>query len=193
MAKFTKKWLKEFDKRYSDTIKSLQELENEYNEMVETNPDNYWDLNYLMPKECVVNFDKTKGSPTIFHYESSEEHSENVEVQIGSGVGFFYFKFKDYKDLIQFRNDLIGAIDKFNRPVEETKEFITDDCEDEEGWEDNEEQEYTIQCSRTAVQTWTHTVMARSTCEAYRKAQEGEGHDENDDFDQYGDIDYESI
>jgi len=34
--------------------------------------------------------------------------------------------------------------------------------------------------------------MARSTCEAYRKAQEGEGHDENDDFDDYGDIDYES-
>jgi hypothetical protein len=35
--------------------------------------------------------------------------------------------------------------------------------------------------------------MARSTCEAYRKAQEGEGHDENDDYDDYGDIDYESI
>jgi len=35
--------------------------------------------------------------------------------------------------------------------------------------------------------------MARTTCEAIRKAQDGEGHDENDDFDQYGEIDWESI
>ena len=35
--------------------------------------------------------------------------------------------------------------------------------------------------------------MARSTCEAYRMAQEGEGNDENSDYNDYGDIDYESI
>jgi hypothetical protein len=67
---------------------------------------------------------------------------------------------------------------------------------DEEGWEDNEEEEYTIQASRTCVQTWTHTVMARSSCEAYRKVQEdldGSTHDENDDYDNYGNIDYEVI
>ena len=38
--------------------------------------------------------------------------------------------------------------------------------------------------------------MARSSFEAYRKVQEdpdGSTHDENDDLDQYGEIDYEII
>jgi len=38
--------------------------------------------------------------------------------------------------------------------------------------------------------------MARSSCEAYRKVQEdldGSTHDENDDYDNYGNIDYEVI
>ena len=100
------------------------------------------------------------------------------------------------KDLIEFRNKLTDAIDKFKRPLEEVKEVITDDCEDEEGWEENEYSEYTIQASRTCVQTWTHTVQARSSCEAYRLVQEDENgstHDENDDYDDYGEIDYEII
>lgn len=194
MGKYTKKWEKDFKKRYSNAIDELQSLENEYNEMVATNPDNWFDLKYIMPDSSTVNFDVVDGSPTVKYNELTDESEENIEVQFGSGIGFFYFKMKNFEDLIKFRNDLIEKLDKFNRPVEEKRELITDDCEEEdENWEDNEEQEYTIQCSRTCVQTWTHTVMARSTCEAYRKAQEGEGHDENDDYDDYGEIDYESI
>ena len=88
------------------------------------------------------------------------------------------------------------SIDKFGRVPEVQKNSVSDDCEDEEGWEDNEETEYTIQASRSCVQTWTHTVMARSACEAYRKVEEdidGSTHDENDDYDQYGEIDWEII
>ena len=104
----------------------------------------------------------------------------------------FSFDFSSYEQFKKFRNDVIEECDKYNRENVSVS-IDTDECEDEEDWEDNEESEYTIQCSRTCVQTWTHTVMARSTCEAYRKAQEGEGHDENDDYDDYGEIDYESI
>jgi hypothetical protein len=38
--------------------------------------------------------------------------------------------------------------------------------------------------------------MARSSCEAYRKLHEdidGSTHDENDEYDQYGEIDWEII
>ena len=104
----------------------------------------------------------------------------------------FGFNFSSFEELKRFRNDLIEQTDKFQRPVD-SKVLLDDECEEEEGWEDNEEQEYTIQCSRTCVESWTHTVMARTTCEAYRKAQEGEGHDENNDYNDYGELDYESI
>ena len=195
MAKYTKKWQKDFEKRYSNVIKELRNLENEYNEMVDTNPDE-WSLKYVSPDDNVITFERVEGSPTIYYNEKTEESEESIEVQFGTGVGYFYFRMENFKDLIDTRNNLIEELDKFARPVEEKKEFITDDCEDEEGWEDNEESEYTIQASRTCVQSWTHTVMARSSCEAYRKVQEdpdGSTHDENDDYDNYGEIDYEII
>ncbi len=195
MAKYTKKWQKDFEKRYSNVIKELRNLENEYKEMVDTNPDE-WSLKYVSPDDNVITFERVEGSPTIYYNEKTEESEESIEVQFGTGVGYFYFRMENFKDLIDTRNSLIEQLDKFARPVEEKKEFITDDCEDEEGWEDNEESEYTIQASRTCVQSWTHTVMARSSCEAYRKVQEdpdGSTHDENDDYDNYGEIDYEII
>ena len=86
------------------------------------------------------------------------------------------------------------SLEKETVPVKET---VDDDCEEEdENWEDNPYEEYTIQASRECVQTWTHTVQARSSCEAYRLVQEdtdGSTHDENDDYDNYGEISWEII
>lgn len=195
MAKYTKKWQKDFEKRYSNAIKELRNLENEYKEMVDTNPDE-WSLRYVSPDDNVITFERVDGSPTIYYNEKTEDSEESIEVQFGTGIGYFYFRMENFKDLIDTRNNLIEELDKFARPVKEEKNIVTDDCEDEEGWEENEESEYTIQASRTCVQSWTHTVMARSSCEAYRKVQEdsdGSTHDENDDYDNYGEIDYEII
>ncbi len=192
MSKYTEKWKKEFTKRYSKAILELQTLENEYKEMVNTNPDKWISI---YPDESSIEFGKCDGF-YINHYNegsSDDNPEEHVDVTLKSELGMFGFKFNTFEQLKEFRNDIIEAMDKFNRPVIE-RNLISDDCEEEdENWEENEESEYTIQCSRECVQSWTHTVMARSVCEAYRKAQEGEGHDENDDFDQYGEIDYELI
>lgn len=192
MSKYTEKWKKEFTKKYSKAILELQTLENEYKEMVDTNPDKWISI---YPDESSIEFGKCDGF-YINHYNegsSDDNPEEHVDVTLKSELGMFGFKFNTFEQLKEFRNDIIEAMDKFNRPVVE-RNLISDDCEEEdENWEENEESEYTIQCSRECVQSWTHTVMARSVCEAYRKAQEGEGHDENDDFDQYGEIDYELI
>lgn len=193
MAKRTKKWEKDFEKRYSNAIKELQSLEKEYKQMREENTDGYW-LG-LYPSESFVDFGDCDnyGVSYVKENQYKESDSEHVSITLNSDLGSFSFDFSSLKQLKSFRNDIIEECDKMSRE-DVSVSINTDECEeDDEDWENNEESEYTIQCSRTAVQTWTHTVMARSTCEAYRKAQDGEGHDENDDFDQYGDIDYESI
>ena len=189
MAKYTKKWDKEFTKRYSNAIKELQSLENEYKQMVNDNPDAWISL---YPDETNIEFGECKG---FYVTHVKENESEHVSVTLQSDNGVFGFEFKSFNELKKFRNDVIDAFDKFQRPVD-TKIMLDDECEEEEGWEDNEEQEYTIQASRTCVETWTHTVMARSTCEGYRLGQEdgdGSTHDENNDYVDYGEIDYESI
>lgn len=193
MAEYTEKWKKSFEKKFSKALTQIRELENEYKEMVESNPDE-WDLNYLYVENGTLEYDNASNL-SVYHYDGAEEGSrEYVEIGMdGSKASSYSFKFYSLKELIDFRNSLMESIDKFGRVPEETKNIITDDCEEEEGWEDNEETEYTIQASRTCVQSWTHTVMARSVCEAYRKAKDGEGHDENDDLDQFGEIDYEDI
>jgi hypothetical protein len=196
MGEYSKKWKTSFEKKFSKALNQIRELEKEYQEMVGTNPDE-WDLSYLFVEDSTLEYNNPSDLG-IYHYDGAEEGSkEYVEVSVnGSRASSYAFKFYSLKELIDFRNSLMEAIDKFGRVPEETKDIITDDCEDEEGWEDNEESEYTIQASRTCVQSWTHTVMARSSCEAYRKVQEdpdGSTHDENDDLDQYGEIDYEII
>lgn len=192
MAKRTKKWEKDFEKRYSNAIKELQSLEKEYKQMREKNTDEYW-LG-LYPSESFVDFGDFNNYSVSYVKENQykESDSEHVSITLHSDLGSFSFDFNSLKQLKSFRNDIIEECDKMSRE-DVSVSINTDECEDDEDWENNEESEYTIQCSRTAVQTWTHTVMARSTCEAYRKAQDGEGHDENDDFDQYGEIDWESI
>jgi predicted HicB family RNase H-like nuclease len=193
MPKRTKKWEKDFEKRYSNAIKELQSLEAEHKQMREDNSDGYWFS--LYPSESSIDFGACDNYDVTYVKENQykESNSEHVSITLNSELGRFSFDFNSLKQLKAFRNDIIEECDKMSRE-DVSVSINTDECEeDDENWEDNEESEYTIQCSRTAVQTWTHTVMARSTCEAYRKAQEGEGHDENDDFDDYGDIDYESI
>ena len=186
MAEYTEKWKKSFEKKFSKALNQIRELETEYKEMVESNPDE-WDLNYLFVDNSTLEYD-TAANLSVYHYDGAEEGSkEYIEIGMdGSKASSYSFKFYSLKELIEFRNKLTEAIDNFKRVPEETKEIITDDCEDEEGWEDNEEEEYVIQASRTCVQVWTHTVMARSSCEAYKKVQEdidGSTHDENDDYD----------
>ncbi len=195
MAKFTKKWLKEFEKRMKNHFKELENLENEFQEMCESNPDE-WELNRFFTMEMHT-FKKSSGL-SIYHNPKSDDNEEYIEIGVdGSKISGFAFPIYELKELIEFRNKLTEAIDNFERPVEKVKEVVTDDCEDEEeGWEENEYSEYTIQASRTCVQTWTHTVQARSSCEAYRLVQEdddGSTHDQNDDYDDYGEIDYEII
>lgn len=192
MPKRTKKWEKDFEKRYSNAIKELQSLEKEYKQMREENTDGYW-LG-LYPSESFVDFGDCDNYSVNYVKENQykESDSEHVSITLNSDLGSFSFDFNSLKQLKSFRNDIIEECDKMSRE-DVSVSINTDECEDDEDWENNEETEYTIQCSRSCVQTWTHTVMARSTCEAYRKAQEGEGHDENDDFDQYGEIDWESI
>ena len=192
MPKRTKKWEKDFEKRYSNAIKELQALENEYKQMREEDTNGYWMP--LYPDETQVEFGVCDGHYVNYVKENqyNENEPEHVNITLKSELGMFSFDFTSLTELKKFRNDIIEECDKMSRE-DSSVSIDPEECEDEEGWEDNEEQEYTIQCSRTCVQTWTHTVMARSTCEAYRKAQEGEGHDENDDYDDYGEIDYESI
>lgn len=193
MPKRTKKWEKDFEKRYSNAIKELQSLESEYKKMQEDNSDSFW--MGLYPEETQIEFGPCDGYYVSYTKENQykEGEPEHVNVTLKSELGMFSFDFNSYDQLKQFRNDVIEEFDKMKRE-DSSVTINTEECEEEdEDWVDNEEQEYTIQCSRTCVQSWTHTVMARSTCEAYRKAQDGEGHDENDDFDQYGEIDYEEI
>lgn len=196
MAEYSKKWKTSFEKKFAKALNQVRELEKEYQEMKDSNPDE-WDLSYLYVEDGTLEYDNPSDL-SIYHYDGAEEGSkEYVEIGVnGSRASTYSFKFYSLKELIEFRNSLMEAIDKFGRVEEEVKNVVNDDCEDEEGWEDNEETEYTIQASRTCVQSWTHTVMARSSCEAYRKVQEdpdGSTHDENDDLDQYGEIDYEII
>lgn len=196
MPEYSKKWKSSFEKKFSKALNQVRELEQEYKEMQESNPDE-WNLNYLYVDNGTLEYDNPSDL-SIYHYDGAEEDSkEYIEIGVnGSRASSYSFKFYSLSELIEFRNNLMNSIDKFKRVEEEVKNVITDDCEDEEGWEDNEESEYTIQASRTCVQSWTHTVMARSSCEAYRKVQEdsdGSTHDENDDLDQYGEIDYEII
>lgn len=193
MPKRTKKWEKDFEKRYSNAIKELQALENEYKQMQEDDTNGYWMS--LYPDETQVEFGICDGYYVSYTKENQykEGEPEHVNVTLKSELGMFSFDFNSLEEFKRFRNDVIEECDKMKRE-DVSVSINTEECEeDDEDWENNEESEYTIQCSRTCVQTWTHTVYARSTCEAYRKAQEGEGHDENDDYDDYGDIDYESI
>lgn len=204
MAKYTKKWEKDFIKKYSQTIKQLQSLEKEYKEMVDANPDEYInpifgygdnDIDFGVAYDWDVN-----------HYmrNASENTPEEVSFTFRSeGQASFTFALTDYKSILSLRDKLIKACDEFERPQEIEKVDFTDprDCSDEmtdEEWENMELKEFTVQVWRPCTQTWTMTIQARNSCEAELKAQTGEPeedvrHDENDELTDYGEETYECI
>ena len=132
----------------------------------------------------------------FYIYNCGNDEQAHVDIQLSSTIGSFNFTFTDLKKLIEFRDELIKAIDTFKRPLEKEKNIIDSDC-DEDLPEDAEETEWEIKAEQPLVQSWTYRVMAKSACEAIKKIEEGEedGVENNDDneYYDYGDIEYEAI
>jgi hypothetical protein len=188
MSKFTKKWQKEFEKRYSVAVTELSNLEAEYKEMKDTNPDE-WSLTFMTPKKSELDFG-------VLNDYSIYDYGDKVDIRFNGSIISVDFSITELKKLIEFRNELMKAIDTFERPLEKEKVVVdTNDCEDEE---DDEVVEWTIKAEQPLTQSWTYTVMARSACEAIQMLEEdtdGEGIVNNDDneYYDYGEIDYEGI
>jgi len=188
MAKYTKKWEKDFEKRYSTAVTELNNLESEYKEMKETNPD-VWSLSYMTPKKSELDFGKLE-TYSLFDY------GDKLDIRFNGSIISVDFSVDSLKTLIEFRNELMKAIDTFNRPINTPKvEYSTDDCDDEE---DAEEQEWTIKAEQPLTQSWTYTVTAKSACEAIKMVEEDADQDgviNNDDneYYDYGEIEYEAI
>jgi hypothetical protein len=193
MAKYTKKWDKDFTKRYSNAIAELNLLESEYKEMCKSNPDE-WALGFMSPKEDEISMGEYE-SYGIYDFSDKEE-TPYVDFTFNFKLAKINFTISNLKDLIAFRNELMGVIDTFKRPLEKEKvQYSSDeDCEDE----DVEEQEWTIKAEQPLTQSWTYTVTAKSPCEAIKMLEEDPDQDNvinNDDneYYDYGDVEYESI
>ena len=121
MAEYSKKWKTSFEKKFAKALNQVRELEKEYKEMVESNPDE-WDLNWLYIDDATLEFDGASDL-SVYHYDGAEEGSkEYVEIGVsGSKASSFAFKFYSLKELIEFRNKLMDAIDNFGRIEEEVK------------------------------------------------------------------------
>lgn len=202
MAKYTKKWQNDFEKRYSKTMKDLDSLEKEFKEMCDSNPDSYISA---YPKTDTVYFNEVDRC-SCDHYAPGEDENNMLEyigVLLSTKLGSFEFQLSNFEQIIEFRNSLIKACDKFKRPEENTPKEIIDECQEysdvsDEEWEQMEDKEWTVRVTRPCTQSWTLTVMAKNSCEAEKKARMGEPeedvrHDENDDFDNYGPEDFECI
>jgi ubiquitin-protein ligase len=191
MAKYTKKWDKEFTKRYSNCMKELESLEKEFKEMVDSNPDEYISI-YPDPSNIELG-----NQESFYVYDFGNVDEPHVDIQLSTKNGSFNFTFTELKKLIELRDDLIKAIDTFKRPLEKEKNIIDSDCE-EDLPEDTEETEWEIKAERSLTESWTYTVTAKSACEAIKKLEEDPDQDDvvnNDDSEyyDYGDIEYESI
>lgn len=193
MAKYTKKWQKEFEKRYSAAILEIKNLEVEYNEMKETNPDEFG-LDYIIPKEDTISLGEMD-SYGIYELQDAPDGEPYADFNFNFKIAKVNFRISKLKDLIGFRNELIELIDRFDRPVEQPKaEIDTDDCEDEDG----EEQEWTIKAEQPLTQSWTYTVTAKSACAAIKMLEEDPDQDgivNNDDneYYDYGETEYDTI
>jgi len=190
MVKYTKKWDKEFTKRYSNCMKELESLEREFKTMVEDNPNEYISV---YPETSNIELGQENG----FHiYDCGNDEQPHVDIQLSSTNGSFNFTFTDVKKLIEFRDELMKSIDTFKRPLKELKIVIDSDC-DEDLDEDTEEIEWEIKAEQPLTQSWTYSVMAKSACEAIKKIEEGEEdgvtHNDDTEYYDYGDIEYESI
>ena len=188
MSKFTKKWQKEFEKRYSTAVLELKNLEAEYKEMKDTNPDE-WSLSYMTPKESEIDFG-VLGDYSIYDY------GDKVDIRFNGSIISVDFSITELKKLIELRNELMKAIDTFQRPLVKEKVVVdTDNCDDDE---DAEEQEWEIKAERSLTESWTYTVTAISACEAIKMLEQDEDqvgikHNDDSEYYDYGDIEYESI
>ena len=197
MAEYSKKWKSSFEKKFSKALNQVRELEKEYKEMQDSNPDE-WELRYLSIDDATLEYDNGSNL-NIYHYDGAEEgSSEYIEIGVnGSELSSYSFKFYDLKELIDFRNSLMSAIDKFKRVEEEPKVDYSsvDDCDDEE---DAEESDYEIKAERSLTESWTYTVKAKSACSAIKMLeedpdQEGITHNDDSEYYDYGEVEYESI
>jgi hypothetical protein len=190
MAKYTKKWDKEFTKKYSECLSQLESLEREFKTMVEDNPNEYISI---YPETSNIELGQENG---FMVYDFGNDETPHVDIQLSTPNGSFNFTFTDVKKLIEFRNELMKAIDKFKRPLVSEKVIINSDCDDDLD-ENAEEQEWEIKAEQPLTQSWTYTVMARSACEAIKKIEEGEEdgvtHNDDNEYYDYGDIEYEAI
>ena len=93
MAEYSKKWKSAFEKKFSKALNQVRELEKEYQEMVESNPDE-WELSYMYVDNGTLEFDNASDL-SIYHYDGAEEEKkEYVEIGMnGSKVSTYSFKF----------------------------------------------------------------------------------------------------
>ena len=116
MAKYTKKWDKEFTKKYSDCLKELESLEKEFKTMVDDNPDQYISV---YPDTSNIELGQENG---FMVYDFGKDETPRVDVQLSTPNGSFNFTFTDLKKLIEFRDELMKSIDTFKRPLEVSAE-----------------------------------------------------------------------
>jgi hypothetical protein len=189
MAKYTKKWDKEFTKKYSDCLSQLESLEREFKTMVENNPNEFISI---YPETSNIELGQENG---FYIYDCGNDEQPHVDIQLSSTNGSFNFTFTDLEKLIDLRDQLMKAIDHFKRKPKTVK-LTSDDLDDCEDEEDAEEQEWTIKAEQPLTQSWTYTVTARSACEAIKKIENDDddvvNNDDNEYYD-YGDIEYEAI
>ena len=193
MAKYTKKWDKEFTKKYSNCLSQLESLEQEFKQMVEDNPDEYI---VIYPETS--NIELGENYHSMVYDFGNEEENPHVDIQLSTENGSFNFTFSDLKKLIELRDSLIKAIDNFKRVPKTLKVTNVDDLDDCLDDDDAEEVSWTIKAEQPLVQSWTYTVLAKSACEAIKKIEEDAwadgiiNNDDNEYYD-YGDIEYEAI
>jgi hypothetical protein len=156
--------------------------------MKDTNPDE-WSINYMTPKESEIDFG-VLGDYSIYDY------GDKVDIRFNGSIISVDFSITELKKLIELRNELMKAIDTFQRPLVKEKVVVdTDNCDDEE---DAEEQEWEIKAERSLTESWTYTVTAISACEAIKMLEQDEDqvgikHNDDSEYYDYGDIEYESI
>lgn len=191
MAKYTKKWDKDFTKKYSNCMVQLESMEREFKSMVEDNPDEYISI---YPDTSNIELGEENG---FYIYDCGNDESPHVDIQLSSQIGSFNFTFSDLKKLIDLRDQLIKAIDSFKREPKVTKVTSSDDF-DEEELEGLEPQEFEVKAERSLTEAWTYTVTARSASEAIKMVEEDADqdfvtHNDDSEYYDYGDIEYEVI
>lgn len=194
MAKYTKKWEKDFLKRYTTAVDTLNSIEAELTQMKLDNPDT-WELTFLFPDRNELNLGKYDSHFISNTHEDIEQGiDEVVEIQLKTQITYVNVSIFDLDELKSLRDALIDAVDDFKRPIV-TK--INNDIDDSYGNGEDESNgqlmEYTFKAERSLTEAWTGTVRAHSREEAYEKMNNDEDVQSNYDSEyyDYGEIDYE--